>query len=242
MPTELRIWKAYATLTTLALAALAVAAWRPQTRPADFDTLTARRINIVGPDGALQMVISNRQQMPEGKLDGKTYQSQGRHDGAGMIFYNALGDENGGLTFGAKQSAAGYSADSGLMFDQFKQDQTVGLTYTDENGRSSAGLRVWQRPTTRLSALMDHIQAVWAMPEGKAKTEALAEIQQQAARGALGAARLFAGRTPQKDAAVVLDDAQGHPRLRLQVSAAGVAEIEFLDAQGKVLRRLTATP
>lgn len=242
MATELRIWKAYATLTTLALAVIAVAAWRPQARSENFDTVTVRRINIVGPDGALQMVISNRQQMPEGKMDGKTYQSQGRHDGAGMIFYNSLGDEDGGLTFGAKQSSTGYSADSGLMFDQFKQDQTVGLTYTDENGRSAAGLRVWQRPTTRLSELMDHMQAVRAMPEGKARTEALAEIQRQAASGALGAARLFAGRTPQKDAAVVLDDAQGHPRLRLQVSAAGVAEIEFLDAEGKVQRRLTATP
>lgn len=239
---ELRLWKAYATVTTLALTGLAIAACRPQVGGSRLDTLTVQRINVVGPDGALQMVLSNRQQMPEGKMDGKTYQSQGRHDGAGLIFYNALGDEDGGLTFGAIQNAQGYSADAGLMFDQFKQDQTVGLTYSDNNGQSSAGLRVWQRPATRLSELMDHIQAVRTMPAGGAKTKALAGIQRQAAAGELGAARLFAGRTPQQDAAVVLDDMQGHPRLRMQVSKAGVPVIEFLDAQGKVLRRLTATP
>ncbi|HEY8056011.1 MAG TPA: hypothetical protein VIE13_08880 [Terriglobales bacterium] len=50
---ELRLWKAYATVTTLALAGLAIAAWRPQTGGSWLDTLTVQRINVVGPDGAL---------------------------------------------------------------------------------------------------------------------------------------------------------------------------------------------
>jgi len=39
---------------------------------------------------------------------------------------------------------------------------------------------------------------------------------------------------------VVLSDAQGRARLALKVGADGAAAIEFLDADGKTLRRVTA--
>ncbi|MGH9467300.1 MAG: hypothetical protein ACRD1Y_08085 [Terriglobales bacterium] len=236
MNRELRLWKAYATVTTLMLAALVLLAFR-QSSNATFDRIKVHRINIVGPDGALQMVISNRQDMPEGRMDGKTLQSQGRHEGAGLIFYNSLGDEDGGLVFGAHHTAHGYVASSGLMFDQFKQDQTVGLTYDDDNGQRTAGLRVWQRPNTDLVSVAEKLEAIRKKPAGPAKSKAMAQI-----RGQLGALRLFAGRTSQEAAAVVLNDSSGRPRLRLQVSSSGTPVIEFLNTQGKVVRKITATP
>lgn len=232
---DLRLWQAYATVTTVALAVLAFSAFRSGT-PAGI--INAQRINIVGPDGALQMVISNRQDMPEGRMDGKTFTSQGRHDGAGLIFYNALGDEDGGLTFGAVKTAKGYAASSGLMFDQFKQDQTVGLTYDEEGGQRAAGLRVWQRPDMDLAQEVEKIQAMRAMPAGADKTAAEAAFTRDRKAGKYGALRLFAGKNPAEDSTVVLNDAAGHPRLRLSVTAAGVAAIEFLDAKGNVTSRL----
>lgn len=239
MKNELRLWKAYASITTLLLAALTVMAFR-QAAPAkaNFDQINVHRINIVGPDGALQMVISNRQDMPEGRIDGKTFQSQGRHDGAGMIFYNSLGDEDGGLTFGAHKTAKGYVADSGLMFDQFKQDQTVGLVYSGENGQSSSGLRVWQRPHTDLAIAAEQIEKIRAMPNGPVKAAALAKMRQS---GDFGHLRLFAGKTPANASVVVLNDASGRPRLRLEVSSSGVPVIEFLDAQGKIIRKIAVS-
>lgn len=238
MKNELRLWKAYATITTLLLAALTVMAFR-QNAPAkaNFDQINVHRINVVGPDGALQMVISNRQDMPEGRIDGKTFQSQGRHDGAGMIFYNSLGDEDGGLTFGAHKTAKGYVADSGLMFDQFKQDQTVGLVYSGENGQSASGLRVWQRPPTDLAIAAEKIEKIRAMPNGPAKTAALERMRRS---GDFGHLRLFAGKTPDQSSVVVLSDAKGRPRLRLQVSPSGVPEIQFLGVNGQVVRAITA--
>lgn len=237
MHRELRLWKAYATVTTLLLAALVVMAFRSTN---NFDQINAQRINIVGPDGALQMVISNRQDMPEGRMDGKTFISQGRHEGAGLIFYNSLGDEDGGLTFGAHKTANGYAADAGLMFDQFKQDQTVGLTYSGENGKQTAGLRVWQRPSLDLAQEAEQFEAIRAMPAGAAKTAAEAKLRQQARAGKFGALRLFAGRMPDETAAVVLSDQTGHPRLRLEVAPDGTPRIEFLDANGKVVRTVAA--
>ncbi|MGH9416631.1 MAG: hypothetical protein ACRD01_08380 [Terriglobales bacterium] len=238
MSRELTLWKAYATITTLALAAIAVAAFRPAAAPASFGTISVQRINVVGPDGALQMAISNRQAMPEGRMDGKTFTSQGRHDGAGLIFYNALGDEDGGLTFGGNKTSKGYAADAGLMFDQFKQDQTVGLVYNDANGRRTAGLRVWQRPDLDLATEVESIQKMRALPAGAAKAAAEAKFQRAAAAGNYGALRLFAGKAPDGTSQVVLNDAAGHARLRLEVTAAGEPSIAFLDAAGKVVRRL----
>jgi hypothetical protein len=40
-----------------------------------------------------------------------------------------------------------------------------------------------------------------------------------------------------KDAALVISDAQGHPRIRIGVSASGDPQIEALDAAGKVTYR-----
>ncbi|MGH9476002.1 MAG: hypothetical protein ACRD1C_06685 [Terriglobales bacterium] len=241
MTRELRLWKAYATLTTLLLGALVVMAFR-QSNTRDFDQINVHRVNIVGPDGALQMTISNRQDQPEGRMDGKTFTSQGRHEGAGLIFYNSLGDEDGGLTFGAHKTAGGYSADAGLMFDQFKQDQTVGLTYSGENGQQTSGLRVWERPATDLAQEAEHFEAVRAMSAGAAKTAALAQLHKDAEAGKFGSERLFAGRMPSEAAVVVLNDQSGHPRLRMEVAPDGTPMIEFLDASGKVVRKLAAQP
>lgn len=237
MQRDLRLWQAYATFTTLLLAVFAFSAFRASGHE-DFDQINVHRINVVGPDGRTQLVISNRQDMPEGVMDGKTFPSQGRHDGAGLIFYNALGDEDGGLTFGAVKTAHGYAASGGLLFDQFKQDQTVGLVYDEQDGQRSAGLRVWQRPDRDLAQEVEAIQAMRAMPAGTAKDRAMAAFQRDRQAGKYGAQRLFAGRTPKEDAAVVLSDSAGHPRLRLTVTSAGQAAIEFLDASGKVTARL----
>ena len=37
---------------------------------------------------------------------------------------------------------------AGLMFDQLKQDQTIGFSYTESNGRRTAGFQVWDRADT----------------------------------------------------------------------------------------------
>lgn len=224
----------YSGVLTLVFAATIVTGFAENERKASFDEINVQRINIVGPDGQNQMVISNRQLIPEAIMDGKTFKSQGRHEGAGIIFYNSEGDEDGGLAFGSVKTANGYGASADLMFDQHKQDQTVGISYNDNNGKRQAGFHVWDRPDTDLAQMVEHFQSVQNMPAGPEKDAAMKQLQEQEKNGDFGATRFFAGKTPNRNATVFLCDAKGNPRLRLTVSAAGEAKIDFLDENGKV--------
>lgn len=51
-----------------------------------------------------------------------------------------------------------------------------------------------------------------------------------------GHRRLWAGRTADGSSSVSLMDAAGNPRIQLKVSPTGVAEIDFLDANGKFVK------
>jgi hypothetical protein len=229
-----RFLAVYSGVLTVVFAATILTGFAQTERKASFEQLDVQRINIVGPDGQNQMVISNRQLIPEAIIDGKTFQSHGRHDSAGIIFYNSEGDEDGGLAFGSVKTANGYTAGGDLMFDQHKQDQTVGIEYSDENGKSRAGFHVWDRGNIDLAQMVEHFQSVQSMPAGPDKDAAMKQLQEQQKNGDFGATRFFAGKTPDKNATLYLCDAKGNPRLRLSVSAAGEAKIDFLDDAGKV--------
>ena len=106
--------------------------------------IEAERINIVEPDGRIRIVLSGVARAPDPVCNGQTFKRDGGNP-AGIIFYNDEGDECGGLVFGGKQEADGYSAGGSLLFDQFKQDQVIGVTHDDRNGERRAGLSVWDR-------------------------------------------------------------------------------------------------
>lgn len=224
----------YSGIVTLVFAATILTGFAQEQRKASFEQIDVQRINIVGPDGKNELVIANHQLIPDAIIDGKTFPSHGRHDGAGMIFYNNEGDEDGGMGFSGHKTANGWEADGDLMFDQYKQDQTVGLEYSDENGKRRAGFHVWDRPDMDLAQMVEHFNSVQNMPAGPQKDAAMKQLQEQAKNGDFGATRFFAGKTPDKNSVVVLSDAKGQPRLRLSVSPAGEAKIDFLDENGKV--------
>ena len=154
---------------------------------------------------------------------------------AGLLFFNEEGDEVGGLTFTGREVNGRGRANAGIMFDQFKQDQTIGISYSETDGRRTAGLQVWDRPDTRLSELIDQLNAANKLTDPAERQQAVA-----AARASAQPAprRLFVGKLPDRSATVALSDAAGKPRLTLTVDAAGNPRIEFLDDAGKVISRL----
>src|SRR3546814_4078726 len=87
-------------------------------------------------------------------MGGKEYKHHSRDTG-GMLFFNDEGDEVGGLTFDSKSVGDARRASASLMFDQYKQDQTVGIQYAEANGERMAGLRVWDRPDWSIKPLME---------------------------------------------------------------------------------------
>jgi len=134
------------------------------------------------------------------------------------------------------------SANAGFMFDQYGQDQTVGLTYDEQDGRRSAGLRVWDRPNQSVTVLADLVEPIKLMADGPEKTRRMTAVRDSAAKLGLGGAqRVFVGKQSDRTATVVLADARSRPRLRLVVDSAGAARIEFLDDGGKVVHTLSAS-
>ena len=227
---QLFLLRVYVALSSMALVVLSAAAFTQSTQK--FTEVTVERLNVVDANGTLRMVISNKDRQHPGVIEGRTIDRP--RPFAGMLFFNEAGDEVGGLTFTGREVNGQRRANAGLMFDQHRQDQTIGISYSESGGRRSAGLQVWDRAEIGLGALVDALNAANKLT-GAEREKAIA-----AARAAAppGPRRLFVGKNTDKAAIVSLADADGKPRLNLTVDATGNPRIEFLDARGKVIARL----
>ena len=230
---EIHFLRAYAIVSSLVLVVLCTAAFRQANQTAKFDELTVGRLNVVDADGTLRLVLSNKERMHPGVMDGKTIDRP--RPVAGLLFFNEDGDEVGGLTYTGREVDGAARANAGIMFDQFKQDQTIGISYSETAGRRTAGLQVWDRADSRLSELIDKLNAANKIENPAEREKALAAIRASAPPGPR---RLFAGKLPDRSATVSLSDAAGKPRLNLTVDAGGNPRIEFLDESGKIVSRL----
>jgi hypothetical protein len=226
--------RAYAIATSLLLIVIAAAAFRQGALPKSMGEITVERLNVVDANGTLRMVLAGKDRMHPGVMDGVTIDRP--RPVAGMLFFNDEGDEVGGLTYTGTVVNGRGRANAGIMFDQLKQDQTIGISYSESNGQRNAGFQVWDRSdTVRLSELITKLNAANKIPAGAERDKAVADIR---ANAPPGPRRVFVGKTTDRSAAVVLADAQGRPRLTLTVDATGNPRIEFLDDAGKVVARI----
>src|SRR3546814_4008796 len=156
-----------------------------------------------------------------------------------MICLNDEGGEVCGQTFDRKSVGDARRASASLMFDQYKQDQTVGIQYAEANGERMAGLRVWDRPDWSIKPLMEMSERAAKAPDEAGRDRIREEMRAYAkANGGAGAERLFVGKASE-EAVVKLADKDGRPRMLLKVGATGEPSIEFLDAAGTVVKRIT---
>jgi hypothetical protein len=222
-------------LMALNVLVLFTAMSRPPAVP-EFEEINVQRINIREPNGTLKLVISNSARQQEGTIGGQPVPLQ-RIRPAGMIFFSDGGDEIGGLVFGGDRG----NGSIGMMFDQYGQDQVIGLQSTesiDASGRRQrqTGLSMWDRPfDTTIIDLVNRMQEVESISDPAERAKAMQEFQ---ASGGTGSGRLFIGRTNAGEARLNLRDGQGRARLRLSVTEAGEALIEFLDEAGTVVRTI----
>jgi hypothetical protein len=194
--------------------------------------LNVGRINIVDTDGTVRMVLSNHELFPtQFQFGSETFTHENR--GPGVLLYNDEGVECGGLIWGGGLRDGQRTAGASLTFDQYDQDQVVQLFYDETGGQRYYGLSIYDRPATQgLAQMFRESMQLRAMPPGPEKDEARRKL------GEGHAQRLFVGREPD-GATIRLADAQGRPRLRARVDDDGTAQVEFLNAEGKVVRRLT---
>jgi hypothetical protein len=206
-----------------------------QRQKSKFDEINVHRINVYESDGTLRMVISNKARFPGLIIRGKEY----RHPRpqAGMLFFNDEGTENGGLIFSGHKDKDGKIIDSGgsLTFDQYEQDQIVQIEGSYDSNDHFAGLSVFDRPDRPIEKDLQESLKIESM--SPAEREKL--MAQRAKSNYYGAARIKLARTDDGAAGISLRDAQGRPRIVMQVSKEGLSSLKFLDADGKVLNELT---
>lgn len=231
---DVRMLKAYSAGLTLVCAVLLLSAFQSGQKT-KFQEIDAERINIVEPDGKMDLAISNAARFPPPVMNGKVMKRSGEvgKGTPGMIFFNGDGEEQGGLAWNSRRENGRYSAGAALMFDQYKQDQTVGLQYGDDNGKRTAGLLVWDHPDTPITEIWDQSQQIAKMEPGPEKDQALKRLAEK-----WGAQRVFAGKRADTSAAIVLSDTKGKARLQIMVDPSGNPKIDFLDANGKAVYSL----
>ena len=102
---------------------------------------------------------------------------------------------------------------------------------------------MWERPLTPLAELARMLNEAELMKDGPEKAEAIRKAREKAAAGGLvGAQRVFVGRTTKNEAAVILADTNGKPRIVMSVAGANAGTLQFLDENGKVISSLPAAP
>ena len=232
---DIRLLKSYAAVSFLALLVASVAAFRQATPSvAEFDEINVQRINIVEADGRTRLVLSNSERQAQVTIDGQQV-GPDRSRPAGMIFFNEVGDEVGGLVFRGTETNDGHSAGLSLTFDRWKQDQTVSLQYSERSGRYSSGLAVTDRPAESLLEIADLLTRLHGADSASERNR----LTQEALAAQPGhAQRMFAGRNSNEDATMELKDAEGRNRLVLSVSPEGQARIQFLDDNGDTVREI----
>lgn len=232
---EVRFLKIYAAALTLLCAAFFLTAFASQNRRQKFEEIDVERINVVEKDGRLRLVISNSERQTPVVVDGKTF-GQGSGRSPGLVFFNAKGDEVGGLLFNGN---TGDGQQVSLTLDKFRGDQTVALQHREAAaGDYFAGLTLndVNLPTAELVARME---AAERLPNEAARNAALKEMRE---RGDFLVNRLVVGRRRDRAAVIELADARGRPRIRISVAADGNPRIAFLDEAGKVTHTLPDTP
>jgi hypothetical protein len=197
-----------------------------------FETIDVERINVREPDGTLRIVITSRERLPGAIVAGKEYVHP--RSVAGLLFFNDEGTETGGLTFSGRATESGHAGSGSLTFDQYNQDQVVGVQYIDQDGVRSAGFAVWDRPNVPIATYLEARDSVLRMPQGAGRDSAAWRLQSIMPPAA---SRLFLGRNRARSTVLNMSDPQGRVRLRLVVDSAGSPRIEFLNAEGVVTRR-----
>src|SRR5688572_5372498 len=205
--------------------------------PQRFQTIDVDRINVVGPDGKYAVVISNADRMPGIVMNGRE-RKDGRR-GAGLLFYNADGNEAGGLIFDTELGDSGVRAFGQLSLDRFESDQVAALRYIESPDGWEAGLQVAHHAKHSMAEWQAARDTIDQLPTPAARDSALGQLRRRffAARK-WEIQRLFAGERG-SSAVLELRDMRGRQRLRMVVDSLGAARLEFLDATGKVVRSLS---
>jgi hypothetical protein len=132
------------------------------------------------------------------------------------------------LVFEGQKVGDKIEAYGGLTFDQYGQDETLKLAYTEADGWRRAALIVQDRSSITQPEWDERWAKMKAMkpgPEREAEMDLLSAPY-----------RAYVGKTRENASAVLLYDRKGRTRIRMIVSETGEPKLEFLDEKGAVVQ------
>jgi hypothetical protein len=227
----------YSGVLTVVFAFTVVRGFAMQRNP-QFGTITARRINIVEPDGAVRLTISNRADFPGGWVRGKEYPYPERKDAAGMLFMSEEGTEQGGFIWGAHQEPDGSVQNHlHLSFDQYEENQIFAVDAGREGNEKFSRITIVDQGDYPVSEKREAFQRIMKLPQDQQDAEWSKFFS---AHPAYDTRRLVLGRTPDGSVGLDLKDANGKTRIVLMVQPDGKPQLKFLDANGRVTNEWTA--
>jgi hypothetical protein len=165
--------------------------------------VTAERINLVGPDGGLRMVITANTH--EIYARGEVIEHPGRRGGPGLIFITPEGTECGGIT---------WDVDGGsFTIDSYEQDQAISIIHRDDDGVRSSVIEFIDRPSWSLLDMITGGHAGQEPRDGPVTRMRLAREED----GTVG---------------LVINDREGNKRLWLGVDKYGKPSVDLFGPNG----------
>lgn len=226
---EIRFLKFYSGFLTMALLCTIIYVLS-RDREKSFKEISVERINVVESNGDLKLVISNSERQHQGIVNGKSLPKRKRQ--AGLIFFNSVGDECGGLIYDGNDKEAGLV----LSVDKYRDDQVMQLQYienTEKNARKY-GMQFWDYP--KEDAYEERIKAFenyQKITDDKEKTEAYLKMKQE---GLLPEDRMFVGKNMNEDLGLFINDKKGKPRIKIYIDSKNNPKIELLNEEGNIIK------
>jgi len=233
--TSTRFLLAYCLTLTAAMLLMTLCMFRFAKNP-HVGIVTARRINIVEPDGTVRLTISNRADFPSGWMRGKEYPRPDRTDAAGMLFMSEEGSEQGGLIWGASQLPDGTIENHGhLSLDQYEENQVFAVDAGQEGKDKFSQITMTDQGDYPVEEKRSAEDRIGKLPEDK-QDDAWKDFF---ATHRHDVNRLFLGRARDGSVGLTLRDGEGRVRILINVQPDGKPVLQFLDESGKTVSELT---
>lgn len=193
-----------------------------------FEEIDVERINIVEKDGQLKMVISNKARQHPGIVNGKIIKRDYPRP-PGIIFFNHLGDEMGGLVYGENGPDGHFGS---FTWDKVRGDQTIGYRHLEgADGSYETGIQMWQQPNIPSEFSLAKIDSVMEISDKEQRKLAFKNLREN---NLITTRRLFLGKNRSDAAVLEMLDLQGNSRLALMVEPDGNPKLIFMDEAGNI--------
>ncbi|MFS4467557.1 hypothetical protein [Maribacter sp. 2210JD10-5] len=202
--------------------------------------LTVERLNVVGSDKNHYMVLSNPERQALATTNGVVNDPDSERDLPGIIFFNRVGDEVGGIYYDGTDT----ENIAGITFDQQKNDQIMAIMkdeYKDgDSWKRWYGMFFRERAdSVRVEKLYADFAEKTQSFDEKRKREEYLKFKKYIDEN-INKYRMFLGREENGDIGLFLYDSKSRMRIKLHVDDSDNARLEVLDTLGNSMDLLNS--